>query len=200
MPKSEEKTRSLCKWVKDNTEGSPTVGSLPPDLSSWLYYRRRKVREGWSLPESEQRILAEFGLDSLFSKTAYNLHDETLIKSYLAWLAEKGVEPRNNPENPEEYRLYRWLNRKQNSSAPHGNLPDSPIPNLLDKPLTTSQRSMIVAQRVIEWVSQEKRTPSSRAKGEEGFLGKWLANRRSQFRKKGIQTPTSILLSSASLL
>lgn len=200
MSKSEEKTRSLCEWVRDNAKGSPTVGSLPQDLSLWLYYRRRKVRKGWPLPEREQRILEEFGLDCLFAKTAYNLHDEILIKSYLTWVEEKGMEPRNNPENPEEYRLYRWLNRKQNSGAPHGNLPDSPIPNLLDKPLSTNQRSIIIAQRVIEWVSQESRTPSSRAKGEEGFLGKWLANRRSQFRKKGIQTPTSILLSSAGLL
>lgn len=195
MTRSEEKTYSLCAWLRDNAEGS-----LPPHLSSWLYYRRRKVREGWALPEGEQRVLGDFGLDSLFSKTAYNLHDEVLIKNYLDWIDKKGIEPRNNPENPEEYRLYRWLNRKQNSSAPHGNLPGSPIPNLLDKPLTTSQRSLLIAQRVIEWVSQEKKSPSSRAEGEEGFLGKWLANRRSQFRKKGIQTPTNILLSSAGLL
>jgi hypothetical protein len=196
-----EKTSLLCQWLKEHTQEPRILGSVHEvELANWLYYRRRKVKSGWKLPKEESSLLISNGLTELFSKSAYDLQDTYLTISYQGWVAASGREPGNNPHDPKEYHLYRWMLRKRGTEVSVEILNRSLIPNMFDKSLSRNERNLYLAQQVVDWYLQNGAIPSSKAEGNEGILGKWLSNKRTLYRKKGLLDPVAVLLQSMGLI
>jgi hypothetical protein len=194
-----QKTEELCRMVSATSGIFDLVGLGNSPLGRWLYYRRRTVAGGKPLSKDEEKVLIEHGVPNLFSMSASELNDRCLTIAYEGWVKAKGTEPGNNPENPEEYHLYRWVKRKRGSNAIARAVPEL-FPNLFDTPLPRSEKSLVIAQQVIDWVLLKGSAPRVKAPGYEGKLGRWLANKRAFYKRKGTQDVVYPLLLSLDAL
>jgi len=189
---SVNKTRALCKALQS--------GKVTPELKEWWYYRRRKVQNGIALPKEEEKVLSDYKIPWLYTRSAYTIMEEETSRKYFKWVLEKREEPKPNPENPEEHSLYRWMYRKRQKGFCKQPPRLGILPNISDKPLSREEKELDKAQILISWVLENKKIPSSKAGGEEGKLGKWLLNKRRYYSDKGLGDTISILLRSAEML
>lgn len=193
---SVKKTKALCKVLSSTGKED----GLSKELKEWWYYRRRKVRAGWVIPEEEMKVLMDFQIPWLYSRSAYTILEEETSRKYFQWILSKGEEPKANQADAEEHRLYRWMYRKRHTGF-HRKVPVlSMLPNVGDKPLSREEKALYDVQEVVSWVLRHKRVPSSKVRGEEGRLGKWLLNKKQYYKEKGLGDTVSILLRSAGML